>query len=63
LAGSELVFAVLVFGSDDAATHGAMQMFTALSGVTTGLGMTASAHHRYSDRGERIAQRRALACA
>ena len=61
LAGGELVFAVLVFRRDDAATHGAMQMFAALSRVTAGLGMTARAHQRCSDRGERIAQRRALA--
>src|SRR5438874_13579668 len=61
LAGGEFVFAVLVFRRDDAATHGAMQMFAALSRVTAGLGMTAGAHHRYSDRDERITQRRSLA--
>src|SRR5438046_10467337 len=62
LAGGEFVFAVLVFRRDDAATHGAMQMFAALSCVTAGLGMTAGAHHRYSDRAERIPQRRPPAC-
>jgi hypothetical protein len=61
LTGGELVFAVLVFRRDNTATHGAMQMFAALSRVTAGFGMTAGAHQRYSDRGERIAQRRALA--
>src|SRR5882762_4122393 len=61
LAGGELVCAILVFRRDDSATHGAMQMFAALSGVTAGLGMAAGAHDRDSDRGERIAHRRALA--
>src|SRR5262245_9894944 len=61
LTGGELVFAVLVFRRDDSAPHGTMQMFAALSSVTARLGMTAGAHHRNSDRGERIAERRALA--
>jgi hypothetical protein len=56
-----LVFAVLIFRRDDAATHGAMQMFAALPCVTAGLGVTAGAHHRYPDRGQSIAKRRTLA--
>src|SRR5262245_30203004 len=63
LSGSKLVFAVVIFRRDDAATHSAMEMFTALPSITTWLGVAAGAHHRYCNRGERIAQRRALACA
>src|SRR5262245_53511329 len=63
LTSGKLVFAVLRLPRHDAATHSAMEMFPALPGVATGLGMTTGAHHRYSDRGERIAKRRALACA
>src|SRR5438552_17374965 len=63
LPGGELVFAFLVFGRDDASAHSAMQMFTALPGVTAGLSVTAGAHHRYSDYRQRVSQRRALACA
>src|SRR5215471_2558140 len=61
LAGGKLIFAVLVLRRDDAAAHGAVQMFAALSGVTAGLGMAPGAHHGYSDRSQRVAQRRALA--
>src|SRR4029453_18764290 len=63
LSGRELIFAVLILRRDDPATHGAMKMFATLAGVTTGLGVAAGAHHGYSDRGERIAERRPLACA
>src|SRR4029453_5262576 len=35
-------------------------MLSTLPGVTAGLGVTAGAHHRYSDRSQGIAQRRAL---
>ena len=49
LAGSELVFAMLVFGRDDASAYSAMQMFAALPGITAWLGVAAGAHHRYPD--------------
>src|SRR5215831_17575557 len=63
LSGSKLIFTILILRRDYATTHSAMEMFKALPGITTWLGVTAGAHHRYSNRGERIAQRRALACA
>src|SRR6266542_4019625 len=63
LTGGELIFAVLVFGRDDAAAHGTMEMLAALPGVTTRLGVTAGAHDRYPDYRKRVSQRRALACA
>src|SRR5262249_60284553 len=63
LPGGELIFAVLIFRRDDAATHGAMEMFAALPRVTTPLGMTAGAPHRYSDRAQRDRGRRAPPCA
>src|SRR5437773_4149256 len=44
----KLVFSVLKFGGDDSAPNGAMQMFAALSSVSTRLGMAAGAHHRYA---------------
>jgi hypothetical protein len=61
LPGGEPVFAVLIFGRDDTATHGEMQMFAAPPGVTAGLGMTAGAHHCYANGSQCIAKRRALA--
>src|SRR5215475_16158458 len=50
LSGCKLIFAVLILRRGDAATHSAMEMFAALPGITTWLGVTTGAHHRYSDR-------------
>src|SRR5262249_59647492 len=44
LASSKLIFAVLILRRDDAAAHGAVQMFAALPGVTARLGMAPRAH-------------------
>jgi hypothetical protein len=49
LTGRELIFTVLVFGRDDAAAYGAMQMFAALPGLAAGLSVSARAHHRHPD--------------
>src|SRR5437867_9655178 len=47
LTGGKLIFSVLVFGRNNATAHGAMEMFAALTGVTTRLGVTSRAHHSY----------------
>jgi hypothetical protein len=49
LAGGELIFAILVFGRDDAPSHSAMHMFEAPPGITARLRVAARTHHRYAD--------------